>query len=245
MEQSRTSALLQGVVQDLASGVASALHGGGHASPSGDVLRDGTANGVVLAAVRVLGADLLLPHVLFGTAPSEPERAAVQEAVRAFPPRPDAAPTVAWSHWGMDRALRRADAGLTRTPLSADDLGSPNSPGPPVEPGGGWLRDDSWQTLTHRLALLAALAVPGEDGAVARGAQERVVDLSRGFVRAVRRRNWRQAAGAGRWLALLRDVPDTLGLDAGLDFVELMGGDDACVALQVRAARLMRTGVPV
>ncbi|MGC0334496.1 hypothetical protein RKD23_007486 [Streptomyces sp. SAI-170] len=248
MEQSRTSALLQGAVQDLASGVASALRGGGHASPSGDVLRDGTANGVVLAAVRVLGADLLLPCVLFRTAPSEPERDAVQEAVRAFPPRPDAAPTVAWSHWGMVRALRRADAGFTHTPLpSLDDLDSPASPGPPgppVEPDTGWLRDDSWQTLTHRLALLSALAVPGEDGAVARGAQQRVVDLSRGFVRAVRRRDWRQAAGAGRWLALLRDVPETLGLDAGLDFVELMGGDDACVALQVRAARLMRTRVP-
>ncbi|POX48101.1 hypothetical protein C3489_28100 [Streptomyces sp. Ru71] len=229
MEQSGTSALLQGVVQDLASGVAAALRGGGHAPSAGEPLRDGPADGVALAAVRVLGADVLLPHVLFRTAPDPHELAAVRTAVQAFPPRPDAAPAVAWSHWGMTRALHRVDPGST---------------GPPDgEPVTGWLRDDSWQSLTHRLAVLAALAVPGEDSAVARGAQQRVVDLSRGFVRAVRRRNWRQAAGAGRWLALLRDVPDTLGLDAGLDFVELMGDGDACVALQVRAARLMRSGV--
>ncbi|MGV9891805.1 hypothetical protein [Streptomyces sp. NPDC003395] len=229
MEQSGTSALLQGVVQDLASGVATALRGGGHAPLTGEALSEGRTDGVVLAAVRVLGADLLLPHALLGTEPGPGALTAVRTAAEAFPPRPGAAPNVAWSHWGMTRALHRADP-------------APAGP-PPAEPGTAWLRDDSWQSLTHRLAVLAALAVPGEDSAVAHGAQQRVVDVARGFVRAVRRRDWRQAAGAGRWLALLRDVPETLGLDAGLDFVELMGGDDACVALQVRAARLMRSGV--
>lgn len=58
----------------------------------------------------------------------------------------------------------------------------------------------------------------------------------------MRRRDWRQAAGAGRWLTLLPGVPDTVGLDTGLDFVELMGGQDPLVALQVQAARRMRTG---
>lgn len=229
MEQSGTSALLQGVVQDLASGVASALRGGGHAPFPGEALRDGPGEGVVLAAVRVLGADLLLPYALFGTPPTTGEVTALRTAVEAFPPRPGAAPNVAWSHWGMVHALRRLD---------------PAFPEPPYgEPDTAWLRDDPWQSLTHRLAVVAALAVPGADSAVGDGAQQRVVDVSRGFVRAVRRRDWGQAAGAGRWLALLRDVPETLGLDAGLDFVELMGGGDACVALQVGAARLMRTGV--
>ncbi|MEU3844793.1 hypothetical protein AB0E88_32785 [Streptomyces sp. NPDC028635] len=228
MEQSGTSTLLQGVVQDLASGVASALRGGGHAPLPGEALND-RADGVTLAAVRVLGADLLLPYVLSGTAPPAHELATVHTAAQAFAPRPDAAPAVAWSHWGMMRALRRVDPAF----------GGPA----PAEPGTDWLSREPWQGLTHRLAVLAPLAVPGEDSAVSRGAQERVVDLSRGFVRAVRRRDWRQAAGAGRWLALLEGVPETLGLDAGLDFVELMADGDACVALQVGAARLMLTGV--
>ncbi len=74
-------------------------------------------------------------------------------------------------------------------------------------------------------------------------ARRRPVDVARGFVRAVRRRDWQQAAGAGRWLTLLDGVPDTLGLEAGLDFVRLMGGGDPRVALQLEAARLMPAGV--
>jgi hypothetical protein len=76
-------------------------------------------------------------------------------------------------------------------------------------------------------------------------ARRRPVDVARGFVRAVRRRDWLQAAGAGRWLVLLDGVPQTLGLDTGLEFVAQMGGEDARVALQVEAAQLMRTGVLV
>jgi hypothetical protein len=233
MEQSGTSALLQGAVQDLASGVATALRGGGRAAFPGGALRDERAEGVLLPAVRVLGADLLLPHALLHTAPAEHELTVFRKAVHAFPPPADAGPPVHWSHWGMTRSLRRIGIGH----------------GPPdgeagAEPDAGWLEEASWQSLTHRLAVLAALALPGEDCALARGAQERVVDVSRGFVRAVRRRDWRQAAGAGRWLALLDDVPETLGLGAGLDFVELMGGTDARVTLQVQAARLIRGGVP-
>lgn len=75
---------------------------------------------------------------------------------------------------------------------------------------------------------------------MARAARRRPVDVARGFVRAVRRRDWQQAAGAGRWLTVLDGVPDTLGLETGLDFVELMGGSDPRVTLQVQAARVMR-----
>lgn len=63
--------------------------------------------------------------------------------------------------------------------------------------------------------------------------------MARGFVRAVRRRDWLQAAGAGRWLAVLDGVPDSLGLGAGLEFVEHMAGGDPRVVLHVRAAQLM------
>jgi hypothetical protein len=231
MEQSGTSALLQGAVQDLASGVVSALRGGDHVRVSGTGAEDVPTGSHTLPAVRVVGADLLLPQVLFGTPPDVAEIAVFRKAVEAFPPRADAAPTVWWSHWAMRRTLHR---------FEADPVGSPPN-APAQDPAGAdWLDGTSWQLLTHQLAVLAPLAVPGAECAVAEAARRRPVDVARGFVRAVRRRDWQQAAGAGRWLTLLDGVPPELGLETGLDFVDLMGGGDPRVALQVQAARVMR-----
>lgn len=231
MDQSGTSTLLQGAVQDIASDVVSALRGGDHVRMSGTGAADDPEGHFALAAVRVLGADLLLPHVLFPTPPAPEALTVFRNTVEAFPPRPDAPPTVRWSHWAMRRALSRFD-----TPLAGSPVGDENA----AEPDTAWLDEATWQVLTHQLAVLAPLAVPGDDCAVARAARRRPVDVSRGFVRAVRRRDWQQAAGAGRWLTLIEGVPDALGLEAGLDFVELMGGSDPRVALQVQAARVMR-----
>ncbi|MGV9291406.1 hypothetical protein [Streptomyces sp. NPDC003719] len=228
MEQSSTSALLQGTVLDLASDVVSALRSGDYARAGGTPTTDGA--GIARAAIRILGADTLLPTELKGVPPDPGLLAVFKNAVAAHPPRSDAAPTVVWSHWAMARALRRLEG-----PVAGPDGGA--------EPDAGWLDDAGWQQLTHQLAVLAPLALPGEDSAVARAARRRPVDVARGFVRAVRRRDWQQAAGAGRWLALLDGVPDTLGLEAGLDFVRLMGGGDPRVALQLEAARLMPAGV--
>lgn len=85
----------------------------------------------------------------------------------------------------MTRALRRAD---------------PSVAGPPDEPDTAWPDDASWPVLTHQLAVLAPLALPGDDCAVSRLAERRPVDIARGFVRAVRRRDWRQTVGAGATL---------------------------------------------
>ncbi|GGS77482.1 MULTISPECIES: hypothetical protein [Streptomyces] len=232
MEQSGTPSLLKGAVQDLATGVASALSSGGHGPVSGDLSPAAAgADGFAPAAVRVLGADFLLPHVLAGTRPDAAELALFRQAVEAYPPRADAAPTVLWSHWAMRRTLR------VLAPDTAD--------GTTAEPRADWLELADWRTLTHQLSVLASLALPGADSAVARVAGKRNLDLARGFVRAVRRRDWLQAAGAGRWLSLLDGVPDTLGLPAGLDFVELMADGDPQVGLQVRAARRLATGALV
>lgn len=233
MEQSGTSSRLQAAVQDLASGVVSVLRDGDHtrAVLPADTGRESAD--LALAAVRVLGADAILPSLLWATPPDPSDVIVFRKAVETYPPRADAAPTVLWSHWAMVRALHRIDPS------------SPCGP-PPDEPSVGWLEEAAWQSLTHQLAVLAPLALPGEESAVRRTAARRPVDVARGFVRAVRRRDWRQAAGAGRWLTLLPDVPDTLGLASGLDFVELMGGQDPQVALHLRAARLMsRTGAGV
>jgi len=237
MEQSGASTRLAGAVQGLMSELVSALRSGDRFRPAGTV---GSGNGPeatadpALAAVRVVGADVVLPSVLLRCPPPEPDDLTLfSKAVHAYPPPADAPPTSVWSHWAMRRALLRLDAGLDGAP---DDG---------AEPGAEWLEEAPWQFLTHQLAVLAPLALPGEDCAVARVARARPVDVARGFVRAVRRRDWLQAAGAGRWLVLLDGVPPTLGLDTGLEFVAQMGGEDARVAFQVRAAQLMRTGVLV
>ncbi|WML83920.1 hypothetical protein [Streptomyces sp. VNUA74] len=233
MEQSSTSALLQGTVLDLASDVVSALRSGDHVRAGSTLTTGGAGEGVARAAVRVLGADTLLPAVLLRVPPDPGQLAVFKGAVTAHPPRPDAAPAVVWSHWAMARALRRLDQ-----PLAGPPGGEPGA-----EPGADWLDRAGWQVLTHQLAVLAPLALPGEECAVTRVARRRPVDVARGFVRAVRRRDWQQAAGAGRWLTLLDGVPETLGLEAGLDFVRLMGGSDPRVALQLEAARLMPAAV--
>ncbi|MEV6007987.1 hypothetical protein AB0M29_14345 [Streptomyces sp. NPDC051976] len=225
MEQTSASSPLTGAVQSLASDVVSVLRDGGHGAALGDAAVAGAGGELALAAVRVLGADCLLPAVLVGGPPDAGDLAVFDKARRAYPPAADAATTSHWSHWAMTHVLVRLEG------LPPQDA---------AEPETAWLEGASWQALTRQLAGLAALAVPGVDSAVARKAQERPVDVARGFVRAVRRRDWLQAAGAGRWLAVLADVPETLGLDAGLDFVMHMGGADARVALHVHAAQLIR-----
>lgn len=227
---------LSGVVHDLASEVVSVLRGGDH-SAAGTTAGIGGDGPLGVAAVRTLGADVLLPSTLFRRPPAEPDLVLFREAVRAYPPGPDASASVAWSHWAMEHALHRLDGGAP-APNGGEAPGS--APGAP-QPDASALRAEPWQRFTHQLAVLGALAVPGAPSAVASEAAARPVDLARGFVRAVRRRDWMQAAGAGRWLAVTGGAPDSLGLDAGLDFVMLMGGGDPRVALQVHAAQLIRS----
>ncbi|MEU8698205.1 hypothetical protein AB0C61_11095 [Streptomyces sp. NPDC048680] len=233
MDQSHASSPLAGAVHDLATEVVLALRSGDHLATVCGAAGIDEDNRTGIAAVRVIGADLLLPSVLYGRNPHPGDIAVLQRAVRDFPPRPDASDAAVWSHWGMMSALHRT--------ASATGQPSAGTPGTD-EPNAAWLERAPWQAFTHQLSVLAPLAVPAASSAVHRAAAHRVLDLSRGFVRAVRRRNWLQAAGAGRWLATLDSRPDSLGLDRGLDFVELMGGADSRVALHVRAARLTAEG---
>ncbi|MER6118536.1 hypothetical protein [Streptomyces sp. NPDC001743] len=233
MNQSHASSPLAGAVHDLATEVVLALRSGDHLATVCGAAGIDEDNRTGIAAVRVIGADLLLPSVLHGHHPHPGDIAVLHRAVREFPPRPDASDAAVWSHWGMLSALHRTASVSGRPPAVAPGGDEPNA---------AWLEGAAWQAFSHQLSVLAPLAVPAASSAVHRAAAHRVVDLSRGFVRAVRRRNWLQAAGVGRWLAALDGLPDTLGLDRGLDFVELMGGTDPRVALHVRAARLMSEG---
>ncbi|MEU9927977.1 hypothetical protein OH828_23440 [Streptomyces anulatus] len=229
MDQTHASSPLAGAVHDLATEVVLALRSGDHLATVCGAAGIDEENRTGIAAARVIGADLLLPSVLYGRHPHPGDVAVLDRAVREFPPRPDAPAATAWSHWHMISTLQR----VTPPPPGAA------APATYAEPDATWLEEAPWQAFTHQLSVLAPLAVPAAPSAVQRAAANRAVDLSRGFVRAVRRRDWLQAAGAGRWLAAIGGEPATLGLERGLDFVELMGGHDPRVALHVRAARLL------
>ncbi|GAB3644317.1 hypothetical protein [Streptomyces sparsus] len=226
---------LSGAVCDLASEVVSVLRDGDHRSVAGSAAVSGGDGTVGVAAVRVLGADVLLPSTIFRRAAAQPDVDLVLAAVRAYPPGPGASVSTAWSHWAMTQTLRQVSG---KNGLTWPDEDTPED----AEPDASWLERASWQELTHQLSVLAALAVPSAPSRVAWEAGRRPVDIARGFVRAVRRRDWLQAAGAGRWLAVVEGVPDSLGLAAGLDFVLHMGGGDPRVALHVHAARMMLAG---
>ncbi len=229
MDQTHASSPLAGAVHDLATEVVLALRSGDHLATVCGAAGIDEENRTGIAAARVIGADLLLPSVLYGRHPHPGDVAVLDRAVREFPPKPDAPAATAWSHWHMISTLQRM------APTSPGTA----APGTYAEPDTAWLEEAPWQAFTHQLSVLAPLAVPAAPSAVQRAAANRAVDLSRGFVRAVRRRDWLQAAGAGRWLAAIGGEPATLGLERGLDFVELMGGHDPRVTLHVRAARLM------
>ncbi|MGW1835509.1 hypothetical protein [Streptomyces sp. BBFR2] len=213
------------MIADAASGVALALRGEGGPYALSRVLGPGDA--LAPAAVRVLGADALAPYAVDDRTPAaDPaDRDVVRAALAAFPPGADASAVSVWSYRGLVEASHAFLPGGTETWPQAPDAAS------------GWIDTDPWPKLAHRASQLAALALPGLSPALADALTTRTDDLARGFVRAVRRRDWLQAAGLGRWLARLPGVPSTLGLDAGLTFIGHMGGDDARVALHLVAAR--------
>lgn len=236
-ERSDATSRLPDIVQEFASAAVLALRGGGgRFELLGSVLSrpDDPAS---VAAARVLGADTLAPCTLTGKAPSDADLALVQAAVEAFPPAAGGSPVSAWSHWGMRAALHRV---RSQERGQVPDGQVPDGAGQFEDPPTDWVTAESWQRMTHQLSQLAALAVPGLPSPLATAVAKRPVDLARGFVRAVRRRDWLQAAGAGRWLALTDGVPDSLGLDTGLGFVHHMCPSDGRVSLHLRAAQLAR-----
>ncbi|MFF8896664.1 hypothetical protein ACF082_04155 [Streptomyces lydicus] len=224
-EQTQGAVPLSAVIADAATGVALALRGEGDPYALSGILRQEDA--LTPAAVRVLGADALAPYAVEHRAVSvgADDEAVVRQALAAYPPGADASAVSAWTYRGLVEAAHAFLPG-----------GAPPWP-PPPEAATGWVESDPWPKLAHRASQLAALALPPLAPGLAEQLAGRTDDLARGFVRAVRRRDWLQAAGLGRWLARLPEAPPTLGLDSGLAFVRQMGGTDPRVALHVAAAR--------
>ncbi|MEV0374485.1 hypothetical protein AB0I10_32655 [Streptomyces sp. NPDC050636] len=223
-EQTQGAVPLSAVVADAASGVALAQRGEGDPYALSRILRQGDA--LALAAIRVLGADALAPYALDHRAgPGGEDETVVREALAAFPPKADASEVSVWSYRGLVEASH------------AFLPGGANHWPPAPQVGAAWVTSDPWPKLAHRVSQLAALALPGLGSSLDDELAARTGDLARGFVRAVRRRDWLQAAGLGRWLARLPEVPPTLGLDSGLAFVRQMSGGDPRVTLHVVAAQ--------
>ncbi|PBC80826.1 hypothetical protein SAMN05428945_4664 [Streptomyces sp. 2224.1] len=227
-EQTPGAVPLSAVIADAATGVALALRGEGDPYALSAVLRQSDA--LAPAALRVLGADALAPYAMDHPAhPAAPvggdDAEVVRQALSAYPPGTDASDVSVWTYRGLVEASHAfLSAGAQHWP-------------PPPEAAAGWVEADPWPKLAHRVSQLAALALPGLAPGLAEQLAARTDDLARGFVRAVRRRDWLQAAGLGRWLSRLPDVPHTLGLDSGLAFVRHMGGDDPRVTLHIVAAQ--------
>ncbi|MFI6348648.1 hypothetical protein [Streptomyces sp. NPDC050560] len=227
-EQADGTAPLSAVIADAATGVALALRGEGDPYALSRLVRQGEA--LASAAIRVLGADALAPYALDprATTPGPDDESALLAVLTAFPPGENATDVSVWSYRGLVEASHAYLPG-----------GNGRWPRPPAA-GSDWITTDPWPQLSHRASQLAALALPGLSPQLADALATRTDDLARGFVRAVRRRDWLQAAGLGRWLARLPDPEGslaTLGLDNGLAFVGHMGGTDPRTALHLAAAR--------
>ncbi|WP_232792325.1 hypothetical protein [Actinacidiphila yeochonensis] len=238
-EQAQENTSLSTAVADVASGVVLALEGEHGSYALSELLVHDEA--VALAVIRVLGADVLAPYAGGGAnsgasaggraggaasvAGGGADERLVRAALAAYPPGADASEVSVWTYGGLAEAARAYLPG-----------GSDGWPGLP-DGGSRWLAEAPWPKLAHRASQLAALSLPGLAPALTAGLAARTEDLARGFVRAVRRRDWLQSAGVGRWLAGLPGVPDTLGLDAGMVYVRRMSGGDPRVALHTAAAR--------
>lgn len=222
-EQAQENSPLGAAVADVAGGVALALDGGSGSYALSALLAQDER--VALAAVRVLGADVLAPYASGGGgAGAAADGDLVRRALAAYPPGAEASDVSLWSYRGL------AEAAQAYTPGAEVPAGG-------AAGGDGWVAADPWPRLSHRASQLAALSLPGLAPALAAGLAARTDDLARGFVRAVRRRDWVQAAGVARWLVRAGDVPETLGLDAGLRYVRRMSAGDPRVALHTAAAR--------
>ncbi|MFE9248638.1 hypothetical protein [Streptomyces sp. NPDC007088] len=237
-EAGRASSSLSAVLRDATREIARALEvvpGNGSFALS-HLLRPDDPHALV--AVRVLGADALVPYRLAGHVPVPEDSLLVGRVLDAFPSGPGGSEVSRWRHHGLVQAARAvlptgggAEAADLRVSRAADI----------VVPDAAWVREAAPARLPHLAAQLAALAVPGaESSPLGAELDARAADLAYGFEEAVDRGDWRRAAGAGRWLALLPGAPSGPLLDEGTGRIRRGAGDDPWVLLQVTAAHLLR-----
>ncbi|MFE4970661.1 hypothetical protein ACFRAR_00915 [Kitasatospora sp. NPDC056651] len=194
---------------------------------------DSTVPRPLLAAVRVLGADLFAPQLLSGAEPDSTGAALLAEARASFPaPAPsseEAALVVSWQDWAAGRLLARTpygSAGPTPAPLS----------GPEVV---------GWQAWSKRMAQLSALALPALDGPMHDAARANTLNLARGTVRCMLRRDPTTAVRLARWLAWSHadGRPLRLEIEPVLDRIRLAGDGTSRSLLELAIAQRLLNGV--
>ncbi|MEU0271563.1 hypothetical protein [Streptomyces sp. NPDC006307] len=174
-----------------------------------------------LAAVQVLGPDVFAPALLAGVLPGPLDREAVAEALRAFPVGPGEpveAIVLAEAQAAVIARPERPDAGTRQHRTDARTLA-----------------DADWVSFAQCLARMSPLALPGCESAVAELARRRSLDVSRGVVRAMLRRDYPTAARLARWSALVngRGAAEALRLEPVVAHVVQCGSSSARMALDV------------
>ncbi|MCC9310144.1 hypothetical protein LN042_24260 [Kitasatospora sp. RB6PN24] len=180
-----------------------------------------------LAAIRVLGADVLSAYLLAGHAFPTADAELVHAAVGAFPAPPGTAPDAAL--WALrDQALTAALA-----ELGVVAAGWPGLAGTAAEP----TEAPHWAAWSAELVRCSSLALPPLASPLREQARRRRLDLMRGVSRALLRRDYPSAAKLARWLALdERQACEPL-LAPVLEHLEFLAADQPRTKLDVALAR--------
>ncbi|MDH6143860.1 hypothetical protein P3T35_005895 [Kitasatospora sp. GP30] len=185
-----------------------------------------------LAAIRVLGADVLSVYLLAGHAFPAADAQLVHAAVGAFPAPPGTDPDGAL--WALrDQAL---SAALAELGVAAD--GWPGLAGTAVAP----TEVPHWAAWSTELVRCSSLALPPVASPLREQARRRRLDLVRGVSRALLRRDYPSAAKLARWLALdEQQAPEPL-LAPALEHLEFLAADQPRTMLDVALARRFARG---
>ncbi|CAL9388614.1 hypothetical protein SUDANB171_01208 [Streptomyces sp. enrichment culture] len=221
----------------LASCVLDALRGVGDTAPLARFAETASDPKAALAAVRVLGADVLAPYALTGGSPHPRDLAVISQAAAVFPAPVFTAPppegpienwAIAWRDWATDRLI-----------AALGDAAARESPRPPT---GETLTDATdWPRWAAGCARLAPLTLPGVGGPVPAAVRRHPVPLARATTRALLRRDYPTAARLLRWLAAAQRDGVTLALepDRITEHIALHAAGEPRLALDLAVARLL------
>jgi hypothetical protein len=190
-----------------------------------------------LAAVRVMGPDVLAPFVLGGHRFSGDDAEVVAASMRMFPITTPDAPLDAGSRGGVPvRALREWATSQVLARLGAPEFAGPCPSGADLGRDRGWL---PWVAV---LAQLSPLAFPGVDSPMRAQVRRDRRDVARGVTRAMLRRDYLTAARLVRWLSA-EDEPGAdawFALEPVMRHLEVVAEPDARLLLELALARRSR-----
>ncbi len=189
-----------------------------------------------LAAVRVLGSDALMPFLVTGHPFSGSDAEVVELSFRAFPlPEPDSSGEHDPNSAMLMRVLRDWATGEMLGRLGAPGFAVPY----PAEAGAGVGRERGWVAWVGMLAQLSPLAVPGLDSVLHADVRRYPLDVARGVIRSMLRRDHLTAARLLRWLATCGDaaMDPPFSVEPVLRQLELVAEPDPRLWLEMAMTR--------